>query len=438
LTDDHLAAMATQGSRAAAVEAAVHDSTVDSSYQGRALRRPVFLGAHEYRQLVGDLDKLYSAVAALPDRLFGGSLAAFAGAVGMNDTQVSAVLRARGDGPSRLARADLHLDAAGFRVLELNVGSTMGGLDNAVLNRGMLADPRVAEFVGRHGLTYVDTLAEVAATLRAECGVSKARPVMAAADWPDSFATLEPRLRRSADMLAALGIDAHACHVGQLRYADGKVWLGDRAVDVVYRLFTLEDLLSPEGPALIEPILQAAERGDVRIFTPLDARVYGSKGALAMLSDEANRHLLTDAERVSIDRILPWTRMLRSGPVTVDGVTVDLERYVLDNREELILKPTLLYSGIGIVPGWLAKPDDWREQIDAAMGGPYLVQRRTHPVVEWFPGDEGLEPWILVWGAYLMNKGAGGIWVRGEAGTVGQVTNMAQGATATCCFHEPA
>jgi hypothetical protein len=439
LTDEYLATLTDGGLSASTVTETVHSSVVDSSYLGRALTRPVFLGAQEYRQVTDDVNQLYRAITALPDRLFAGDLAGFARAVGMNEAQVSAVMRTRGDGPTRLARADLQLADDGFRMLEMNLGSTMGGLDNALLNQGMLSQPQIEAFVTGHGLTYVDTLAETAAAILNECKVpTGTRPVMAAADWPDSFVTLEPQLRRSAAMLAPLGIDAYACHVGQLRHENGRIWLDDRAVDVVYRLFTLEDLLSDEGPALCEPVIRATERGDVKMFTALDVRVYGSKGALAMLSDEANRHLLTEAERTSIDRILPWTRMLRRGPVTVGEQRVDLEPYVLANREELILKPTLMYSGIGVVPGWLTEPDQWREQIEAALDGPYLVQRRIHPHAEWFPAPDGLEPWILVWGAYLMSEGRGGFWVRGTSGTVTKVANMAQGATATCCFHEPA
>jgi len=43
------------------------------------------------------------------------------------------------------------------------------------------------------------------------------------------------------------------------------------------------------------------------------------------------------------DRVLPWTRMMRPGPVTLeDGSTVDLMEYALANPGELMLKPALL------------------------------------------------------------------------------------------------
>jgi hypothetical protein len=436
LTEEYLAVMAAGGSATADVSSVVRDGVVDSSYRGRALSRPVFLGSEEYRQLTEDLNHLCSAVGALPDRLFGGDAAAFARAAGMNEAEVSAVVRGHVGGPIQLARADLYLDRDGFRLLELNVGSRLGGLDNALLNRAMLADPRLEQFVVTHGLTYVDTAVQAAAALFDECGLpTGVRPVMAVAQGGSST-TPESRLRRSAAMVAPLGIDAYLCHVGDLRYDAGRVWLGERPVDVVYRLFGWEEALRDAGRAFVDPLLRAADRGEVKIFTPMDAGIYGSKAVLAMLSDEANRHLLSDAERASVDRLLPWTRILRSGPATVDGRMVDLQRYVLAHREQLILKPMLLYGGIGVVPGWLTGAAQWRDHVTAAVDGPYVVQRRIDPVVEWFPSDDGLAPWILVWAAFLTPRGAGGIWVRGSQGTVGGVVNMTQGSTATCCFHE--
>jgi hypothetical protein len=435
LTEEYLATLPATTERAGGVTATVHESVSASSYLGRALTRPVFLGREEYRQLADDVENLYYAIVALPDRLFGGDLPAFARAVGMTEQEIAVGLRGRGVVPTRLCRVDLALDDSGFHLMELNMGSTMGGLDNALLNEGMLGQPHIADFVTRHGLSYIDTMAQTAQTLLDECGIPpRTRPTMAAADWPTSFETLAPQLHKSADMLKKLGIDAYACHVGQLRCADGRVWLDERPIDVVYRLFSMDHLFSEPGISLCEPVLAAADRGEVAMFTPVEGRLWGSKGVLALLSDDVHRHLLTEAQRRSIDRILPWTRILQSGPVSVDGGSVDLEQYVLAEQEELVLKPMLLYSGIGVVPGWLTDPAAWQEQVAAAMNGPYVVQRRIRSTPELMPTDEGLEEWSLVWGAYLMSSGAGGLWVRGTKGAASNVTNMAQGATATCCF----
>ena len=69
---------------------------LNAFYHGRYLSRPLFLGHQERVQLETDLLSLRSALVSMPDRLYGGNLAAFARDVGMTDVQVSAILRSRG------------------------------------------------------------------------------------------------------------------------------------------------------------------------------------------------------------------------------------------------------------------------------------------------------------------------------------------------------
>ena len=117
-----------------------------TTYFGRCMTRPVFLGRAEHAQLAADLENLFRALTALPDRLFGGDFGAFARAVGLTEDQVAAVLRSRSPAPVRMGRADLYPEPSGFRLMEINMGSTTGGGDNAMLNRAMLAHPALAEF----------------------------------------------------------------------------------------------------------------------------------------------------------------------------------------------------------------------------------------------------------------------------------------------------
>jgi len=419
---------------------AVADRSVDlraTSYMGRSLPRPVFLDYQERAQLEDDLANLHWALAALPRRLFGGDLGEFARAAGMTDPQVAAILRAQDLPPTRLARADMYHDGIGFRLMELNMGSAIGGLDNAVLNHALLTHPALTEFVAENDLSYVDTMGEVANTLRAESGIpAGSRPLVAAVDWPASFATLAPQLRASADALAAYGIDAVACHLGQLRVSGGRVWLDDRPVDAIYRIFLIEDLLDLQGPALIEPVLAAAERGEVALFTPMHSELYGSKAALAMLSDEDNRHLYDATELASLDRLLPWTRMVRDCMVTVDGEQVGLLDFALGHREDLVLKPTTMHGGKGVVLGWQADAEEWSSRLHAALDGPYVLQRRIRALPEPFPAPGGTQPWLLRWGVFTVGRGYGGVIVGGSRDLDGSLQTAATGATLGCCFHE--
>jgi hypothetical protein len=447
VTADYLADLAARGEdpgalRAAALAAADLGPT---SYGGRCLTRPAFLDRAERELLDADLLRLREVLTALPDRLFGGDVGAFARAAGMTAAQVTAIERGSsptGPTPTQVTRADLYHDGTGFRLMELNIGSTVGGLDNAVLNRACLAHPPFAAFTAAHGLSYVDTMAALADLLKEQYRTADGRPpLFAAADWPASFATLEPQLRASAAVLGELGVEIVPCHLGQLDIGGGEVRLDGRHVDVVYRVFMIEDLLDPGAPELVDPVLRAVERGEVAMFAPMDAELYGSKAALAMLSDEANADRFTAAERETLGRLLPWTRMVRDEPVSPDGGggPVELLELAAEQREELVLKPTLMHGGLGVVLGWQATGEDWSAAVRKATGGPYVLQRRIRATPEDFPAADGSAPGaterqLINWMVFSMGAGFGGGIVRASTDLSGSVLNSAGGATLGCCF----
>ena len=359
---------------------------LNTIYHRRYLPRPLFIGQAEREQLHADLAMIHAAMVSLPDRLFGGDLKAFARAVGASDYQVSAALRSQ--------------------------------------------------------LGYVDTMHELANNIFAETGAARGSfPVVAVTDWPSSYEKLAPYLRRLAAPWRELGLDTYGCHLGELEVRGGRVWLRGRMVDVIYRIFLIECLLEPGAPTLLDPILDAVARDEVTMFTQLECEVFGSKGALAMLSDERNRRAFSAAELVSIDRILPWTRMVRPGPVTLeDGRRVDLPGYAIAHQDDLVLKPAMMAAGRGVLLGWHrdTSPQLWREQVTKALGTPcgYVIQRRVRPVPELFPDDSGeLAPWTVAWGVFTGRNGYGGAFARATpAASDLAVINMDAGASAGCCL----
>jgi hypothetical protein len=412
-------------------------------FRDRYLSRPLFLGHDEVVQLHADLTNVRSAIVSLPGRLFGGDLGAFARAAGMTEVQVEAILRSRSTTVTRRSRADMYLDADGFRLLELNMGSALGGVDHADFCRSLLEHPVLAQFAEDHRLEYVDAVREQVNDILVESGAAPgSRPTVVAAEWPGpNWDRLKPVMTRRTARLRELGVDIYPCHLGQLEIREDRVWLGDRQVDVINRLFLIEDLLRDPDPwSVIGPVLDAAERGWVTMLTPLDSGLYSSKGALAMLSDPENRSLFDPAELASLDRLLPWTRMVRPGPVTLeDGRRVDLLSYAVAHRQDLALKPTALHAGIGLVAGWSedVTAQAWEEQVRAAMDGPYVLQRRIRSIPELFPADDGDPiPWMVTWGVFCVLSGFGGVYAR--ATTIesnAAVTNFASGAYVGSSLH---
>jgi len=410
-----------------------------SYYQGRYLSRPLFIGYSEWRQLYADIENVRSALHSLPDRLYDGDFAAFAQAVGAYGA-VAAVLTGQDKPPTQLARADLFASKTGFQLLELNQGSAIGGADNVDMCRALLHNPVLAEFARVHGLGYVDTVRNQVDTLLAETGLEPgSSPVVALTRWPNEYEPiLKPYLEAVAVEWHKLGIDAHECHIGELSHRQGRVWLDGRPVDAIFRMFYIGHLHnSPRAPAMLAPVLDAVARGEVKLCAPLESDIFSSKAALAMISDDANRRLFTAAELESIDRIVPWTRLVRPGPVTTpDGGRADLLDYAMAQQDELILKPSMGWEGIGIIPGWQdLSPEQWRAHLASVSDPWYVIQKRVRPEPELFPDEDGeLIPWTPVWGLFTGAPGYGGIYVRAVMDSSAGVINHALGAFNGSCL----
>ncbi len=438
LTLRYLATPADAGDLLALIRASEH---LLSAYGDRYVTRPAFLDAGQVRGLESDLARLFTLLTSLPRRLSGGDLRALGRAAGMTPYQVDAVERTAEDLPMSLGRADLYAEGDGFRLLEFNIVSAVGGLEIPELNRVLLRHPALAQFTAEAGLDYVDTMASVAGLIKAECerGDSGSIPVVVITDTPANFAPFEKRFQFMANTWSELGVAGIACPLDRFEERSGRLFADGRRVDIVYRYFLMEDLLDPDSQRLIEPVLRAAEKGNVGLISPMDAELYGSKAMLALLSDEANMSTFTAEEADLIGRLLPWTRMLREGPSSADGAEVDLLRYARDHQSALVLKPSLMHGGIGVVPGWTVSPQRWQECLRACCGGPYVLQRRVRPVTESFPvaGRPGTaEPLALNWGMFLVGGEYAGAYVRGTADPDVGVVSRATGARVGCCFHE--
>ncbi|MFG1914976.1 hypothetical protein [Micromonospora sp. NPDC048898] len=412
-------------------------------YYGGYAPRPVFLAAGELRQLSQDLEVLRGALVRLPGLLFGGDLGAFARANGMSKTQARVIERGSAgapDDPTSMGRADLYHDGTGFRLMEYNLGGTIG-FDSGDICRGILEDEEFSRFAADEGLEHVDTLAEHIRTFRHEMGLSPAaRPVVAHVEWPAYLEKNLPYMSTLCKRWNAHGLDAHPCHAGQLERRDGRLWLGDRAVDVVYRQFLIEDLTGDDTEAVLEPLLGALESGEVRMFTSLESELHGSKASLGMLADRSHRHLFSARELDVVDRLIPWTSSVTAGRVGLpDGTEGSLLDYAIAEQGELILKPTLLHGGMGVVPGWSPDTDAarWRRLLLDAVDGPYVVQQRIHPEAESFPEPDGSSrPWIVNWGVVTLASGFGGLFNRCAPVDGGlDVLNLDRGALIGSGFH---
>ncbi|MGW5214342.1 hypothetical protein ACWEQO_24880 [Streptomyces sp. NPDC004051] len=414
--------------------------TVRAALEDRFLSRPVFLTANAAARVEADLNGVVDMLFSLPGRLFDGDLHAFAGAVGLRPHQARLALRPPVPAPVRIGRADLYRDAHGFKLLEFNLSSALGGLQIPEMNRLLLGDAAVAEFVAAEGLGFPDTVSALAEAVRATAeqnGRTQDPCRVALMDCPSGYRETEPEITVLARLLAPHGIEAFGCHTGQVSESGGRVVVRGRPVDVVHRYFTLGELTADAATtSAAEELLGVFARCEVPVLSPLRTSMHGNKRALAMLWEEQCQSTLTPREKDLVARLLPWTHELRHGPATVRGERVDLLAHCLRHREGLVLKPAHGLGGSGTVLGRAVTDEEWAASLQRALSQPHIVQELVTPVPELFPDPQTGEPaeWILNWGAFLIGRRYAGTFLRGLPAGRADVISYAAGAYAGCVF----
>lgn len=255
------------------------------------------------------------------------------------------------------------------------------------------------------------------------------KPAIAITDWEDV------PTRRDFDLCAEYfreqGLTAIVSDPRAFEYRKGRLWLGNVRVDIIYRRVLLHELLDKAPEA--EAILQAYRDGAVCMVNSPRSKLLHKKAVMALLSAGELPIRLTAEEQRTVDETIPWTRQLLEGETTYGGERVDLPRFVLDNKDRLVLKPSDDYGGRGVVLGWEVSSGDWERAVEGAFGQPYVIQERVPVARADFPvwGDDGLaiERLILDTDPLLFSGHCGGILTRMSGSALLNVTAGA-GSTA--------
>lgn len=303
-------------------------------------------------------------------------------------------------------RVDALRTATGPRVLEVNATSETGGLEWVdVAGHGWQEVPEVADRLRRIGAEWVSPLDALAAALRSYAArtVGVDHPRIALVGGPVGLAEHGHAWHPLRDQLVARGLPTVVTDVWGLEVDESGVRHGGEPVHVVYRIFELSQIAADAAAlAVVHEVVDAAQRGQVAVWTSLASELARDKRLLALVSARDERLALDDEERAALDRVLPRTILLE-GPPSGEVLTDLLAR-----RAACILKPARGYASAGIVAGWEVDDDAWRAALAAT--GPAVVQERVvaladavhRTVVE--ASGTSVEPWVgeAVLGVYYL------------------------------------
>jgi hypothetical protein len=202
------------------------------------------------------------------------------------------------------------------------------------------------------------------------------RPRMAIVDWAEVGTRSEQEAL--AERFTALGVETALEDPRALRASQGRLVGTHGTYDLVYRRLVSEEAFARAHE--IRPFLDAYLEDAACYVGSFRTDPAWHKALFVLLSDPAFAYLYPMNLREDLDAAIPWSRMLRPGPVLFGGAKWDMEALLLEHPEEFVLKPTRGYEGRGVVSGLLAGEALWRQAVvEGLTRYDTLVQHMLRP-----------------------------------------------------------
>ena len=188
-------------------------------------------------------------------------------------------------------------------------------------------------------------------------------------------------------------------------------------IDLVYRRVLANEFLDHFSE--VQAMWNAYKDGNVCVVNPFRSKLLHKKSIFAVITDERVMPQFTAEEREAIKSAVPWTRLVKPGQTqTFSGETIDLIPWILENQQNLVLKPNDDYGGNGIFIGWTSSAEEWAKAVEAAQADPYVVQWKVKapqvpfPVFDKAAGEVVWEPQTIDLDPYMFFGEANGFLTR--------------------------
>lgn len=206
-------------------------------------------------------------------------------------------------------------------------------------------------------------------------------PSIGIIDWHDVKTRSDFEIIR--DYFKDEGICCVIADPRELECKKGKLYWNDFAIDLVYRRVLFNELV--EKVDEVAAFLKAYEDRTACFVNPFRCRLSEDKAFFELLTDEANHSIFTRTEIERINRHIPWTRKVVNRYTAFRGRRIDLCPYIIEHKDQFVLKPNHAYGGQGVAIGDETSTLEWERAVRDALQGSWVVQERVALPSEPFP-----------------------------------------------------
>jgi hypothetical protein len=322
------------------------------------------------------------------------------------------------------ARPDIIWSAEGWRIVEFNVSSALGGQQYIhVMARawGELFGEPMTTF--RHANDPLRARRRLVERVCRQWGIEPRVAVVGSSEeiiMPTSrYYDIEVQQLRAAGFEAA--------------YFEWSEFVADleanaKQFPLAIQRFVAQDWV--DAGRDIKPLVDIRS-SDCLMLSPHSAHQLANKRLLAILS--SGPEWLSQDDRALVDEFIPWTREVHDVPVEYGGRRESLPELLTSRQERFVLKPSDKNSGRDVLLGHEAAPQAWAATLETALAaGSWVVQefvrpsRLEVPLVDVARGDLEVHRLPAVISPYIIGGEFAGGMVRYDRLGADSVINIGQ------------
>ncbi|HEU0077477.1 MAG TPA: hypothetical protein VFQ76_07490, partial [Longimicrobiaceae bacterium] len=154
-------------------------------------------------------------------------------------------------------------------------------------------------------------------------------------------------------------------------------------------------------------VLRAQVAGRIRVYNGGLTGVWHEKRNLALLSENEGLEAWTEEDRKLIRDHIPWTRLVSPRAPTWRGAEVQFPGFLLDHRDDMVLKHGRGAGGRDVHVGRYLAPDAWEARVRTAVEeGEWIVQERVESRPYFYPPQPGAAPvpHTVIWSLFCTGR----------------------------------
>jgi hypothetical protein len=361
---------------------------------------------------------------------------------GMVDLLAQLYMDIRFDPSQVMHRMDAMLTQDGLKIMEINVGSNIGGWQIQWMDGLYRKHPSLQPFFdqvrceSKHiPLGYMGHLIECARTVLDRADEDIHAFVLVPAEFldiPDSRKTMGDVFQVALKQSGRAGAMHFASSYDVLDFTPTGVHFEGQRITVIASSFPGND--APQPPQM----LYRAFLGGRLAWpdNPFTATI-GDKRSLALLHKHKHNPVFSERERQLIDYFIPWGTEATPKQVEFKGRQADLETLLREERPRFVVKVAHGAQGNDVYVGKFKTDEEWSVAVRRAMSEPgWLVQEYCGSLPFYGQsGEWGYELHDVIWGVFGFGTQYGGCWLRlMRRGGGDGIINSAKGAQETIVY----